>query len=66
MSVKNCFVRGSIVRYIQLPAEDVDTDLLQDAARREVRTLHLLNLFTAHVWVYYMVALPPTLNLISF
>mmetsp|Transcript_111051 Transcript_111051/g.155902 ORF Transcript_111051/g.155902 Transcript_111051/m.155902 type:complete len:99 (+) Transcript_111051:58-354(+) len=35
MSVKNCFVRGSIVRYIQLPAEDVDTELLQDAARRE-------------------------------
>ncbi|CAO0796359.1 hypothetical protein V8B55DRAFT_1373974 [Mucor lusitanicus] len=34
-SVKNCFIRGSVVRYVQLPAEAVDTHLLQDAARRE-------------------------------
>ena len=35
MSVKNCFIRGSVVRYIQLPAADVDTAILQDASRRE-------------------------------
>eukprot|EP00050_Salpingoeca_kvevrii_P016712 m.57972 g.57972 ORF g.57972 m.57972 type:complete len:96 (+) comp7115_c0_seq2:147-434(+) len=34
-SVKNCFIRGSVVRYIQLPAEHVDLQLLQDATRRE-------------------------------
>jgi U6 snRNA-associated Sm-like protein LSm2 len=33
--IKNCFVRGSVVKYIQLKAVDVDTELLQDAARKE-------------------------------
>lgn len=36
-SVKNCFVRGSVVRYIQLPAGSVDVELLHDATRREAR-----------------------------
>jgi U6 snRNA-associated Sm-like protein LSm2 len=35
MAVKNCFIRGSVVRYVQLPAENVDTQLLEDATRRE-------------------------------
>jgi U6 snRNA-associated Sm-like protein LSm2 len=35
LSVKNCFIRGSTVRYIQLPADEVDTALLQDATRKE-------------------------------
>lgn len=35
LSVKNCFIRGSVVRYIQMSPGDVDTELLQDAARRE-------------------------------
>ncbi|KAI8833723.1 Sm-D1 protein [Chytridium lagenaria] len=35
ISVKNCFIRGSVVRYVQLPAAAVDTALLQDATRRE-------------------------------
>ncbi|KAJ3006903.1 UNVERIFIED_CONTAM: U6 snRNA-associated Sm-like protein LSm2 [Siphonaria sp. JEL0065] len=35
MSVKNCFIRGSVVRYVQLSAAAVDTALLQDATRRE-------------------------------
>ncbi|XP_078350450.1 LOW QUALITY PROTEIN: U6 snRNA-associated Sm-like protein LSm2 [Oculina patagonica] len=35
LSVKNCFIRGSVVRYVQLPAEEVDTSLLQDATRKE-------------------------------
>ncbi|KAI8825684.1 Sm-D1 protein, partial [Fimicolochytrium jonesii] len=37
MSVKNCFIRGSVVRYVSLPAQAVDTALLQDAARREAQ-----------------------------
>ena len=34
-ALQNCFVRGSVVRYIQIPPEHVDTELLQDAARKE-------------------------------
>ncbi|PPR00986.1 hypothetical protein CVT24_000280 [Panaeolus cyanescens] len=34
MAIKNCFIRGSVVRYVQLPAEHVDTQLLEDATRR--------------------------------
>jgi U6 snRNA-associated Sm-like protein LSm2 len=34
-ALENCFIRGSVVRYIQIPPEHVDTELLQDAARRE-------------------------------
>ncbi|CAF9921379.1 MAG: U6 snRNA-associated Sm-like protein LSm2 [Heterodermia speciosa] len=34
-SVKNVFIRGSVVRYVHLPAAAVDTALLEDATRRE-------------------------------
>ncbi|KKA27523.1 hypothetical protein TD95_001801 [Thielaviopsis punctulata] len=34
-SVKNVFIRGSVVRYVHLPASDVDVPLLEDATRRE-------------------------------
>lgn len=34
MSVKNCFIRGSVVRYVQIPTGAVDTQLLEDATRR--------------------------------
>jgi len=34
-SVKNVFIRGSVVRYVHLAAADVDTELLEDATRRE-------------------------------
>ena len=34
-ALQNCFVRGSVVRYMQIPPELVDTQLLQDAARKE-------------------------------
>mmetsp|Transcript_22568 Transcript_22568/g.31592 ORF Transcript_22568/g.31592 Transcript_22568/m.31592 type:complete len:98 (-) Transcript_22568:273-566(-) len=37
-AVKNCFIRGSVVRYIQLPAKDVDTQLLQDSTRRAAQS----------------------------
>mmetsp|Transcript_16246 Transcript_16246/g.31462 ORF Transcript_16246/g.31462 Transcript_16246/m.31462 type:complete len:99 (+) Transcript_16246:322-618(+) len=35
-ALKTCFIRGSVVRYISLRKEDIDTSLLQDAARREL------------------------------
>merc|ERR1712096_224573 len=35
LSVKNCFIRGSVVRYVQLLGDEVDTQLLQDATRKE-------------------------------
>jgi len=34
-SVKNVFIRGSVVRYVHLPAAEVDKGLLEDACRRE-------------------------------
>ncbi|EEH39168.2 small nuclear ribonucleoprotein LSM2 [Paracoccidioides lutzii Pb01] len=33
-SVKNIFVRGSVVRYVVLPQAEVDRGLLEDATRR--------------------------------
>ncbi|CEG45491.1 u6 snrna-associated sm-like protein lsm2 [Plasmopara halstedii] len=29
MNMKNCFIRGSSIRYVQIPAGEVDTDLEQ-------------------------------------
>jgi len=37
-AVKNVFIRGSVVRYVHLPAASVDTALLEDATRREAQT----------------------------
>ncbi|OAA64346.1 small nuclear ribonucleoprotein [Niveomyces insectorum RCEF 264] len=34
-AVKNVFIRGSVVRYVHLPAAAVDVPLLEDATRRE-------------------------------
>ncbi|TID17359.1 gb [Venturia nashicola] len=34
-AVKSVFIRGSVVRYVHLPAARVDTALLEDASRRE-------------------------------
>jgi len=39
MSVKNCFIRGSVVRYVHIPKEHVDVELLQDSARVEAKQL---------------------------
>ncbi|KFY41994.1 hypothetical protein V494_02653 [Pseudogymnoascus sp. VKM F-4513 (FW-928)] len=38
-SVKNVFIRGSVVRYVHLPGAVVDTQLLEDATRRAPSTL---------------------------
>ncbi|KAL5236750.1 hypothetical protein ACI65C_004160 [Semiaphis heraclei] len=35
--VSETFIRGSVVRYVQLPVNYVDTQLLQDAARKETK-----------------------------
>ena len=35
LALSNCFIRGSVVRYIQIAPQHVDTQLLQDAARQE-------------------------------
>eukprot|EP00746_Dinoflagellata_sp_MGD_P000594 gnl/MRDRNA2_/MRDRNA2_101071_c0_seq1.p2 gnl/MRDRNA2_/MRDRNA2_101071_c0~~gnl/MRDRNA2_/MRDRNA2_101071_c0_seq1.p2 ORF type:complete len:100 (+),score=16.60 gnl/MRDRNA2_/MRDRNA2_101071_c0_seq1:145-444(+) len=37
LSVKNCFIRGSVVRYVHLPSMEVDTEMLQDGCRREAK-----------------------------
>ncbi|KAK0613012.1 hypothetical protein B0T17DRAFT_542513 [Bombardia bombarda] len=34
-AVKSAFIRGSVVRYVHLPAAAVDIPLLEDATRRE-------------------------------
>jgi hypothetical protein len=34
MAVKNAFIRGSVVRYVKVPSNAVDTTLLEDATRR--------------------------------
>ncbi|CAJ0567554.1 unnamed protein product, partial [Mesorhabditis spiculigera] len=36
IAVKNAFIRGSVVRYVQLPEDQVDTELLADASRKEL------------------------------
>lgn len=38
IGVKNCFIRGSVIRYAHIPPEAVDVELLQDASRRELET----------------------------
>ena len=35
VAVDTLFVRGSVVRFVIIDPNDVDTELLQDAARRE-------------------------------
>ena len=50
MAVKNCFIRGSVVRYVQLPAEHVDTQLLEDATRRGQFYLGFLPRIGAHMF----------------
>jgi len=37
LAVKNVFIRGSVVRYVRMPARAVDTTLLEDATRREAK-----------------------------
>nr|GEV47386.1 hypothetical protein [Tanacetum cinerariifolium] len=37
LSMRNCFIQGSVVRYVQLPPDGVDIELLHDATRREAR-----------------------------
>lgn len=41
-SVKNMFIRGSVVRYVVLPQAEVDRGLLEDATRRGECALFVL------------------------
>jgi hypothetical protein len=36
-AVRSCYIRGSVVRYVQLPSNAVDIEILHDATRREQR-----------------------------
>jgi U6 snRNA-associated Sm-like protein LSm2 len=38
MSVKTCFIRGSVVRYVHINKADVNIELLQDSARVEAKS----------------------------
>jgi len=55
MAVKNCFIRGSVVRYVQLPAEHVDTQLLEDATRRGMPVIGIL--WPVVHWVFFVDAM---------
>ncbi|CAO1628871.1 unnamed protein product [Jaminaea pallidilutea] len=35
LALKSAFIRGSVVRYVHIPSGAVDTQLLEDATRRE-------------------------------
>ena len=37
MAVSSCFIRGSVVRYVQVPADFTDLEELHDASRVEAR-----------------------------
>eukprot|EP00166_Cyanidium_caldarium_P006182 ctg_84.g40 len=39
MTLKNSFIRGSVIRYIQIYSVDVDCEMLQEATRREYKEL---------------------------
>lgn len=41
-SVKNVFIRGSVVRYVHLPAGEVDRGLLEDASRRGESSMFMI------------------------
>lgn len=37
ISLKNCFIRGSVIRMIHIPGHEVDTELLEDACKKEMK-----------------------------
>ncbi|GAA5999883.1 hypothetical protein JCM5350_006877 [Sporobolomyces pararoseus] len=45
-AVRNCFIRGSVIRYVHLPKNAVDTQLLEDATRRALDGMYM-----ALLWV---------------
>lgn len=38
VSLRNCFIRGSVVRYIHMEKPAIDIDHLEDSCRREAKT----------------------------
>eukprot|EP00375_Theileria_parva_P001268 XP_763939.1 hypothetical protein [Theileria parva strain Muguga] len=41
LSVVNCFVRGSVVRYVFFNPSDINTEELQELCRRQAMKLNL-------------------------
>jgi len=37
ISVKNCFIRGSVIRYVHLPSDGIDTQLLQVFFKKQTK-----------------------------
>jgi len=35
LCMKDCFIRGSSIRYVHVPPNEIDTSLIQDTCRRE-------------------------------
>jgi small nuclear ribonucleoprotein (snRNP)-like protein len=35
LALKTIFIRGSVIRYVHVPPEHIDVELLQDASRKE-------------------------------
>ncbi len=38
VSLKNCFIRGSVVRYIHMNKQSIDIEHLENSCRREAKT----------------------------
>ena len=50
-SVKHLFIRGSVVRYVHLPAGAVDTALLEDATRRGKTHSQFASVWDLLTWI---------------
>ncbi|SIO73828.1 U6 snRNA-associated Sm-like protein LSm2 [Babesia microti strain RI] len=37
LAIKNCFIRGSVVRYVYINKKDIDFDELQDLCRKSTK-----------------------------
>jgi len=37
LSLKTCFIRGSTVRYIHLPPNELDLEIIQEACKKELK-----------------------------
>lgn len=58
-SVKNMFIRGSVVRYVVLPRSEVDVGLLEDATRRGTWCFRLgLLSFHSYLHAPFPISLP--------
>jgi len=40
LALKNCFIRGSVIRYVHLPEKEIDIELIQEACKKEMIEKH--------------------------